>query len=330
MAPRPRIPLIAAAAALALVSLAVPGCKDGDEGGSDPLKGSFTVDGSATLASYSSDAARRFTALNEGVHITVRSSGTAGGLERLCAGKVAIATAARPIREAETASCRRKGIRFVELHVAFDAVAVVTKKGVDLGSTNLTLDQLAAIWSPTSTIANWKDVPGGSFRDLPLALAGPGPRSSTYAFFDETVLGTDASGALIGQRQDYVASDDGGQTASAVEDSEAGLGYLEFAAVEPNRDSVRPLSVNGVMPAPETIRDGSYPFSRPLLIYVREPALDRTEVDTFVNFYLNTFYVALDRFVPISEAAAEQNSNRLYGVRVRRHDARRHRRSSRF
>jgi phosphate transport system substrate-binding protein len=310
---RRRFALLAATAAIAVGSLAVAGCGGGGSGGGDSLSGNILIDGSSTVAPLSSAAAERFAADNGGVNITVGTSGTGGGFERFCAGETDISDASRAIKDDEKTVCANKGIAYEELRVASDGITLVSKAGVDLGGTDLTLEQLKAIWSPGSKINNWKDVPGGSFNDLPMTLAGAGSQSGTYDFFNEEVLGEDASGEVITPRQDYTASEDDNVTVRAVSGSAAGLGYFGFTYYEENMDALQALSLNGVAPSKESITDGSYPLSRPLFIYVKKSALERPEVAAFVRFYLEnaTDLAEENQFVPAPQDALDEAISRL-------------------
>ncbi|MDX6647157.1 MAG: phosphate transport system substrate-binding protein, partial [Miltoncostaeaceae bacterium] len=313
MATGRRFALIAATAALAAGSLAVAGCGGGGSGGGSDLSGNILIDGSSTVAPLTSAAAEGFAADNSGVNITVGTSGTGGGFERFCAGETDISDASRAIKDDEKTACADKGIEYEELRVASDGITLVTKKGVDVGTTDLTLAQLKAIWSPGSTIKNWKDVPGGTFKDLRMTLAGPGSQSGTYDFFNEAVLGKDAAGQVIASRQDYSASEDDNVTVRAVEGATAGLGYFGFSYFEENMDALQDFSVDGVAPSPETITNGSYPLSRPLFIYVKKDALARPEVAAFVRYYLeNAIQLAADnQFVEAPQAALDEALSRV-------------------
>jgi phosphate transport system substrate-binding protein len=310
-----------AAFALAGGSLAVAGC-GGDDDSSDTtgtggdtaaLSGNILIDGSSTVAPLSSAAAEAFAGENGDVNITVGTSGTGGGFERFCAGETDISDASRAIKDEEIAACEKAGVSYQEYRVASDGITVVAKAGVDLGSDDITLDQLAAIWGPDSTINNWKDIPGGTFADLPLTLAGPGSQSGTYDFFNEEVLGEDAAGDTITPRQDYTASEDDNVTVRAVTGSEAGMGYFGFSYYEENMDSLQALKLDGVAPSAETITDGSYELSRPLYIYVAETSLAKPEVNAFVRYYLeNAVSLAEEQqFVPAPQDAIDESLSRV-------------------
>jgi phosphate transport system substrate-binding protein len=310
-----RIALITAAAVLALSSLAAAGCGDDDDEGSATsggdaasLSGDILIDGSSTVAPLSSAAAEAFAAENGDVNITVGTSGTGGGFERFCAGETDISDASRAIADDEIAACEAGGVTYKELRVASDGITIVTGANVDVGSDDITIDQLKAIWEPDSTIDNWSDIPGGTFTDAPLALAGPGSQSGTYDFFNEEVLGEDAAGETVTPRQDYTASEDDNVVVRAVQSAEAGLGYFGFTYFEENADTLKAFTVNGVEPTPETITAGDYPLSRPLFIYVKDDALARPEVAGFVRYYLENAVSLAEQtqFVPAPQDALDE------------------------
>lgn len=309
-----RLAMVAASAALAVGSLGLVACGDDDDSGSDTaggsgaLSGTILIDGSSTVAPLSSAAAEDFAADNGDVNITVGTSGTGGGFERFCAGETDISNASRGIKDDEVAACEAGGVEYEELRVASDGITVVTSASTDVGSDALTLEQLEAIWSPGSKIKNWKDIPGGQFGDVAMSLAGPDSQSGTYDFFNEEVLGEDASGEVITPRQDYTASADDNVIVRAVQNGTGGLGYFGFTYFEENADSLKAFTLDGVEPTVESITDGSYPLSRPLFIYVKKTALERPEVKAFVRFYLeNATPLAEDlQFVPAPQDALDE------------------------
>jgi phosphate transport system substrate-binding protein len=290
-----RLGLALAAAALAAGALA--GCGGG--GGEERI----VVDGSSTVAPLTTAAAEAFNA-EQDVEIEVRTSGTGGGFEVFCKGETNISNASRAIKDDEAAACKAAGVEYEELRVASDGITIVTGANSDVGGDDLTLEQLEAIWSPDSTIENWSEIPGGEFDDVPLTLAGAGSQSGTYDFFNEEVLGEDASGETIDPRQDYTASEDDNVIVRAVEGVPGGMGYFGYSYYEANQANLKAFSLEGVAPTPESITDGSYPLSRPLFIYVNREDLQRPEVAGYVRSYLeNAVTLAREtQFVPAPQS----------------------------
>jgi phosphate transport system substrate-binding protein len=310
-----RLAVAIAATALALGTLVAAGCGGDDSaadtsgGGASGLSGKIAIDGSSTVGPLTSAAAEAYHGENSGVNLTVGTSGTGGGFELFCKGETDISDASRAINADEVAACKKGGVAYEELRVASDGITVVTSSAADVGSDQLTLKQLKAIWAPDSKISNWKDIPGGSFNDLPLTLAGPDSQSGTYDFFNETVIGKDPNGDPIASRQDYTASADDNVTVRAVQSAEGGLGYFGFSYFEENQDTLKDFAIDGVKPTAATITDGSYPLSRPLFIYVKKTSLDRPEVKGFVQYYLtNAISLSKDQqFVPAPQAALDES-----------------------
>jgi phosphate transport system substrate-binding protein len=175
----------------------------------------------------------------------------------------------------------------------------------------LTVEQLADVWGPDSTISNWDEIPGlkESF-DEKLSLYGPGTDSGTFDYFTEAINGEEGV-----TRKDYnnVGEDDNA-TVKGVEGSPGGMGYAGFSYYTENEGKVSALEVdNGkgcVSPSVETAQDGSYaPLSRPLFIYPSDAALKKPEVKAFIDYYLEnvTGITEAVGFVPLTEAQLSES-----------------------
>jgi phosphate transport system substrate-binding protein len=145
-----------AAAAAALLALGVAACGGDDTSSSDGggnLSGSIAIDGSSTVFPFAQAAAEGFQGENPDVKVTVGESGTGGGFEKFCAGETDISDASRPIdTEEEVPVCEKNGVKFSEVQVANDGIAVVSN--TDLKITCMTTDNLKALWEPDSKISN--------------------------------------------------------------------------------------------------------------------------------------------------------------------------------
>jgi phosphate transport system substrate-binding protein len=258
---------------------------DGGGGSTEAaLSGQIVIDGSSTVFPLTSAAAELFQRENPEVQVSVGQSGTGGGFEKFCAGETDISDASRPIEEDEIAACEQNGVTQDEFSIANDGLTVVVNSENDW-ATCLTVEQLAAIWGPDSTVSTWNQI-DPSFPDEPLALAGPGTDSGTFDYFTDVVNGEEGA-----SRTDYQASEDDNVIVQAVRGSPGGMGYLGYTYYEQNADTLRALEIdNGsgcVAPSPETVQDGSYaPLGRQLYIYPSAEALQRPEVEAFVSFYI--------------------------------------------
>ena len=274
---------------------------------SSSLSGRIEADGSSTVGPFVTAAAEDFQSQNPGVQVTVGISGTGGGFERFCAGETDLSDASRPIKEDEEVPvCQKNGIEYTEFQVANDGIAVVTNKENDW-ATCLTVEQLAKIWGPDSTVDNWNQV-DPSFPIQKLTLAGPGTDSGTFDFFTAEINGEeDAS------RTDYQATEDDNVTVQAVSGDKGGLGYFGLSYFEQNQDTLNDVEIDGgsgcVAPSSETVQDGSYtPLSRPLFVYVKNTSLQTPEVAAFMKFILDNQAQIAEKalFVPMTDEQAQK------------------------
>ena len=93
-------------------------------------------------------------------------------------------------------------------------------------------------------------------------------------------------------RPDYTASPNDNVIIEGIASNPTSLGWVGFAFVEENLDTIKPLQVDGgdgcVEPTPESIASGEFPIARPLFIYVSVPALEgNPALEGFVDFYIN-------------------------------------------
>jgi phosphate transport system substrate-binding protein len=248
------------------------------------LSGTIKIDGSSTVAPLSEAAAELFQAANPKVRVTVGTSGTGGGFEKFCAGETDISDASRPIKDEEIAACEKAGIKYEEVQVANDGLAVVANPQNDWANC-LTVAQLKKIWDRDSKVNNWNQV-DPSFPDEKLQLFGAGTDSGTFDYFTEAINGEEGR-----SRSDYQATEDDNVTVQGVSGEKGALGYFGLSYFEQNQDKIKDVQVDGgdgcVTPTKETVQSGEYkPLSRPLFIYPTDKALKRPEVKAFVEFYI--------------------------------------------
>ncbi|MFE9642821.1 PstS family phosphate ABC transporter substrate-binding protein [Streptomyces sp. NPDC006365] len=303
---RAKAPLALTAAVL-LAASACGGADAGSgDGGGDKLAGNIKVDGSSTVAPLSTAAAQLFQAENSGVKVTVGTSGTGGGFEKFCAGETDISDASRPIKDEEKAACEKKGIKYEEFTVANDGLSVVVSKDNDFVDC-LTVEQLKKIWEPGSKVNNWNQV-DPKFPNQKLELFGAGTDSGTFDYFTDEINGEEGA-----SRTDYSPSEDDNVTVQGVSGSKGGMGYFGLSYYEENKDKLKALEIDGgdgcVAPSVETVQDGTYkPLGRPLFIYPAASALEKPEVEAFVEFYVENHADIAEKaqFVPLnSEQEAE-------------------------
>jgi phosphate transport system substrate-binding protein len=247
----------------------------------------ITIDGSSTVFPVTEAIAEEFQKMTKGaVRVTVGISGTGGGFKKFCRGETDMSNGSRPILKAEIDQCKKAGIEFFELPIAFDALTVVVHPQNKILSC-ITIADLKKMWEPAAQgkVAKWKDV-NPAWPDQSLKLFGPGADSGTFDYFTEAVTGKAKS-----SRGDYTASEDDNVLVQGVTGDTGALGYFGFAYYIANPGKLKALSIDWgkgkgcIQPSNENVLAGTYnPLSRPLFIYVSKKSAGKPEVKQFVEF----------------------------------------------
>jgi len=245
------------------------------------------IDGSSTVFPVAEAFAEEFQIQNRGkVRVTVGMSGTGGGFKKFCRGETDMSNASRPILSEEMEACRKAGIKYIEVPVAFDALTVVVNPA-NTWVKSMTVADLKKMWEPAAQgrISTWKQV-RAEYPAEKLMLFGPGADSGTFDYFTEAVMGKSKS-----SRGDYTASEDDNTLVQGVENNKNAIGYFGFAYYAAHKDKMRAVPIDGgkgpVEPSLANVTNGTYnPLSRPLFIYVKESSMNRPEVRQFVQFMM--------------------------------------------
>ncbi|MGB3135288.1 MAG: PstS family phosphate ABC transporter substrate-binding protein [Nodosilinea sp.] len=258
------------------------------------------IDGSSTVFPISEAMAEEFMAENRGTQVTVGVSGTGGGFKKFCADELDITGASRPIKSSEAEACAAAGIEYIEVPVATDALTVVINQD-NTWAEEMTVEQLQMMWEPSAegTITRWSQI-DPSWPNEPLDLFGPGTDSGTFDYFTDEIVGESGS-----SRADYTASEDDNILVLGVARDVNALGYFGLAYYLENQDTLKAVAVDGVLPTPENVENGTYvPLSRPIFMYVKKTSLeDNAEVRSFVEFVLDSAAEVVPEvgYVPLSE-----------------------------
>jgi phosphate transport system substrate-binding protein len=246
------------------------------------------IDGSSTVFPVTEAVAEDFQKAKRGaVKVTVGISGTGGGFRKFCRNETDISNASRPILKAEMEECKKAGIEYIELPVAFDALTVVINpKNAFINQ--LTIAEMKKMWEPGAQgkVTRWNQV-NPSWPDQPMKLFGPGADSGTFDYFTEAVVGKSKS-----SRGDFTASEDDNVLVQGVSRDANALGYFGFAYYVENRDKLKAVPIvnekgQPVLPSLEAVEKGTYsPLARPIFIYVSTKSLAKPEVKEFVQYYM--------------------------------------------
>ncbi len=248
------------------------------------------IDGSSTVYPITEGVAEEFQKAKKGaVKVTVGISGTGGGFKKFCRGETDISNASRPILRKEIEECKKSGVEYIELPVAYDGLAVVVNPRNNWAKC-LSVEQLKEIWKPESQGKTfmWSDL-DPSWPKEPIKLCGAGSDSGTFDYFTEAIVGKAKS-----SRGDYTASEDDNVLVNFASRERGALCYFGLAYVEENKRKIKPVEIKNpktgkcVLPSLKTVQSGEYqPLSRPLFIYVNKKSMETMpEVREFVEFYI--------------------------------------------
>lgn len=225
------------------------------------LSGTVSTDGSTSMEKVIGALGEAFMATNDDATFTYNPTGSGSGITAVAEGRCDIGLSSRALKEDEKA----QGL--TETTLALDGIAVIAnpENPVD----DLTLEQIAKIY--TGEISNWKDVGGN---DAEIVLIGREAGSGTRDGFESI---TDTAEACR-YRQELTST---GDVITTVAQNPNAIGYASLAAVE---DTVKSLSVDGVQPSEDTVKDGNYAIQRPFVLVTRTDAPLSDPAQAFFDF----------------------------------------------
>ncbi|MBQ7836794.1 MAG: substrate-binding domain-containing protein, partial [Clostridia bacterium] len=134
---------------------------------------------------------------------------------------------------------------------------------------DLDVETIAKIY--TGEIKNWKEVGGN---DTEIVLIGREAGSGTRDGF-ESITDTEDK---CKYRQELTST---GDVITTVASNPGAIGYASLASV---KDTVKALTVGGVAPSEETIKDGSYVVQRPFVLVTKKDATLSESAQKFFDY----------------------------------------------
>ena len=268
-----KIVSIAIAALLALALLAGCGSKEdtntttgnnaqtSGEAVSDKVSGTISTDGSTSMENVIGALGEAFTANNPDAKFTYNPTGSGTGITAVSEGRCDIGLSSRALKDEEKAS------GLTETIVALDGIAIIVNPSNPVS--DITVETVAKIYK--GEITNWKDLGGD---DAEIAVIGREAGSGTRDGF-ESVTGTKDA---CKYRQELTST---GDVITTVANNPNAIGYASLAAV---KDTVKALSVEGVAPSEETVKDGSYVVQRPFVLVTKTDTPLSAAAQKFFDF----------------------------------------------
>lgn len=230
----------------------------------------LVLDGSTTVGPIAKAFAQYYMSQNPNVNITVSESGSGNGAKGILNGTCDIGNMSRFMKEKEFAACAEKGVMPVAHVVALDGLPIIVHPSNPVS--NLTIEQIRDIY--TGKINNWKDVGGPNRKIIKISRD---TNSGTYETFEKLVMKKEK----IADDAEYVGSN--GAVRQRVQSTPAAIGYAGIGFLD---DTIKAVTVNGVMPSAKTVQSGVYPIARPLFMFTNGYPKLGTELFKFVTLYL--------------------------------------------
>ena len=236
-----------------------------DNSGSTAISGTVSTDGSTSMEKVIGALSESFMAQNGDVTVNYNPTGSGSGITAVQEGTCDIGLSSRALKDEE------KSAGLKETVLAYDGIAIIVHP--DNPVSDLTLEQIAQLY--TGEITNWKDVGGN---DAEVVLIGREAASGTRDGF-ESITGTKDA---CQYRQELTST---GDVITAVSQNPDAIGYASLASV---KDSVKALSVGGVTPSEDTVKDGSYPVQRPFVLVTVEGKALSPAAQAFFDYALSS------------------------------------------
>lgn len=211
----------------------------------------LVITGSSTVAPLVADIAKRYEKTHPGLRIDVQTGGSSRGVADARSGLADIGMASRALKADEA-----------DLHgtaIARDGIAVIVHAQNPVAA--LSDEQIVQLY--TGALRNWKDVGG---RDAPVTVINKAEGRSTLelflAYFKLKPEQIKAS-VVIGDNQ---------QGIKTLAGNPDGIAYVSIGTAEYEREAGTPiklLPLNGIAPSTATVKNGTFPLSRPLNLVTR-------------------------------------------------------------
>lgn len=236
------------------------------------------INGSTTVNLPAAEAAEILRA-EKGMKIQVDTQGgSSGGISMLADGQVQVGMSSKHVSDTDRA--KFPNVKFKEIHIGEDAVALIVSRDVwEGGVKTLTKQQAQDIYE--GKITNWKQVGGPDRR---IAFFNKEPGRGTWEVFAHWLYGDPKKSPQVSFPE--VGGNE--ETRNKVASTRGAMSQLSSSWADGKKVfalSLKSDSGESIAPTPENIASHKYPMSRPLFLLTNgEP---QGEAKTFVDFLLS-------------------------------------------
>lgn len=229
--------------------------------GTAKTTGTVSTDGSTSMEKVIGALGEQFMEDNSGITFTYNPTGSGSGITAVAEGRCDIGLSSRDLKASEL----ELGLTGTVL--AYDGIAVIVNPENPIS--DLSVEDITKIY--TGEITNWNEIDGN---DTAIVLIGREAGSGTRDGF-ESITDTED---LCQYRQELTST---GDVITTVSQNPGAIGYASLASV---KDTVKAISVNGVSPSEETVKNGSYVVQRPFILVTKSDATLSDAAQKFFNY----------------------------------------------
>lgn len=225
---------------LCLMTFVLCGC-NANQNTSESMK--IRLDGSTSMEKYVNGLKEVMSEENTNLVLEPQFTGSSSGIQSVINKKSDIGNSSRRLKQEEL----DQGV--IENIVAIDGIVIIVHK--DSVVKNLSSKHLVSIYK--GEIRNWKELGG---KDEPIVVVGREASSGTRGAFEEILN--------IEGKCDYARElNETGAVVAAVQSTPGAIGYVSLDVVN---DKVSVVSIDGIIPSIDNIKDGIYKLQRPFIM----------------------------------------------------------------
>ena len=225
------------------------------------LSGTVSTNGSTSMEKVIGALSEQFMTDNSGVSVTYDATGSGAGIEAASNGSADIGLSSRALKDEEKVS------GLVGTTVALDGIAVIVNPANKVA--DLTVEQIAQIF--TGEITDWSQLGGEAGT---ISCIGREAGSGTRDGFESITKTKDA----CKMDQELTST---GAVIEAVAGNPNAIGYASLSAL---KDTVKAVTVGGVVCSEETVLDGSYAIQRPFVFVTKDGVALSAQAQAFFDF----------------------------------------------
>lgn len=228
--------------------------------GSNETKESVSTDGSTSMEKVIGSLGEAFQN-DTGIQFTYNPTGSGSGIKAVQEGRCDIGLSSRELKAEEIEA----GLSSTLL--AYDGIGVIVNPNNPVS--DLSIETITKIF--TGEITNWSEIGGN---DSEIVLIGREAGSGTRDGFESITNSEDA----CQYRQELTST---GDVITTVSQNPNAIGYASIASI---KDSVKTLTVDGIAPNTETIKNGSYVVQRPFILVTKEDSTLSEAAQKFFDY----------------------------------------------